>query len=115
MRCYLCDKKRHFKGNCLEKGKSTKGETNSGDASATTDEMGYDNTEALALSSSNCEGTKFLDSGRTFHMTPYKEVNSDIVHIKNNHSYNVTRAGSMRLCLDDGSTFIMKNMRHVPH
>lgn len=31
----------------------------------------------------------------------------------NNHLCNVTGVGSMRLCFNDGSTFVTKNVRYV--
>lgn len=82
--------------------------------------MGYDSAEALVISLSNWDGAWVLDSGCTFHIIPYKdwfvdykEVNGGIVHMRNNHPCNMIRVGLVKLRLNDGSTFIMKNMRHV--
>lgn len=57
LRHHLCNNKGHFKREYLEKGKSTKGDNSSRDASVVVDEIGYDRAEALSISSSSSNGT----------------------------------------------------------
>lgn len=84
------------------------------------DEIDYECSETLVVSSSKSDGTSILESRCTFHVTPYKkwfvdykDMNDGIVHIENNHLCNVMRVGSVRLCINDGSTFVINNVRHV--
>lgn len=83
MRCYLYNKKRHFKKDFQEKGKT-----------AMVNEMGYDSVESLAISSSN------YNDAWVFHMTPFhewfvdhKELNGGIIYMSNNHLCNVNGVG----------------------
>lgn len=110
-----------FQEDCPEKEKTTKGDISKEDASMMTNEMCYDSIEALAISSSNCDDAWVLDSGFTFQMTPYNEqfvdymeVNNGIIHLENDHLCNVIGVGLVRIRLNDDSTFVMNNVRHVP-
>lgn len=83
-------------------------------------EIGYDSIEALSVSSSNTDGTWIINLRCTFHMTPYrgslydyKDMNIGILHMKNNHTCNVTGVGSVRLHHNYSSTYLMKNVRYV--
>lgn len=62
-----------------------------------------------------------LDSGCTFHMTPYRHYFSEIsefeegkVIMGNNQECTVRGIGTVKLMLDDGSCKILKSVRYVP-
>ncbi|CAH9139773.1 unnamed protein product [Cuscuta epithymum] len=73
------------------------------------------------LSNSLCESDWLVDSGCTFHMTPfenlfsnYKKIENGYVSMANEKKCNVLGTGDVCLRFSSGSVFTLKDVRHVP-
>ena len=63
-----------------------------------------------------------MDSGASFHVTPHREwfTNYDAkrtsrVQLGNDYACEIMGVGDVKLKFQHGSTFILKNVRHVPN
>ena len=61
-----------------------------------------------------------VDSGASFHVTPHKEwfssyaVTNGSVKLGDSHQLAICGIGDIKLCMRNGTEFILKNVRHVP-
>ena len=62
-----------------------------------------------------------LDSGCTYHMSPFQEwffefqeVNGEVVYMGNDHPCKIAGIGSIKLLDHDGTTRILRDVRYVP-
>lgn len=82
---------------------------------------GYDSADMLSISNIDPKDEWILDSGCTYHMTPwrdyfldYKESTGSKVLMGNNMTCDVAGFGSIRFKLSDGSFKVLTGVRHIP-
>lgn len=85
------------------------------------EEKGYESTDVLIASEVNERGKWVLDYGCSFHMCPfinhftkYFECDGGKVMMGNNVMCKVVGIGNINLKLHDGSTYELKQVKHVP-
>lgn len=117
-KCFICCKDGHFKKNCHErKNKKNYNSEVKGDASTASE--GYDSCEVLVVSNADNnepwvatkiggEGEWVMDSGCSYHIFPGKDLFTNYKPCK------VTRIGTVRQKLVDGTMEKLTNVRHVP-
>lgn len=140
--CYYCGKKGHMKKQCFkwkkdkkegkeeaseQKGKSTVKieELNSvTQGNASDDDVLFSSSldvHTLLAGDTSDMKSWIIDSGASFHVTPYRECfakycggRQGVVYLGNNYACEIAGVGDVLLMLSDGSRFMLKNVRHVP-
>ncbi|KAH9294173.1 hypothetical protein KI387_040625 [Taxus chinensis] len=117
MVCWNCGKAGHAKKDCwsLKSGKDqqegSKEENIAGDVLQ----------DALILSLDSKLESWVLDSGASFHATPHRQYFQDYVqgnfgqvYLGDDEPCNIVGKGSVHVKLQNGNTWVLKNVRHVP-
>ncbi|KAH9668238.1 hypothetical protein KPL70_021339 [Citrus sinensis] len=120
-KCFQCHKEGHLKRDCPERKFKPKDSVNrSGDA-AIVEEEGYESAGVYVATDCSQKGKWILDSGCTFHMTPFKDYFTEYhifdggrVMMGNNAMCRVIGIGTVKLRLQDGTLLMIKQVRHVP-
>lgn len=121
IKCNYCHKIGHYKSECYQlKRKNNKQPYKENKNSANLHE-GYESAEVLMITDKDNTDEWILDSGCTFHMTPYRHYFTEIsefeggrVIMGNNQHCSVRGIGTIKLRLADGSLKILKSVRFVP-
>jgi len=126
-KCFLCDKKGHFKKDCPSKSRFN--EWNKPNTDVVVAQEGYDSVEALVVSEEDSQKEWILDLGCPFHMYPnkgwfenYKQIDGGTVLLGNNRSCKVIGIGSLRTRMHNEIKREMYNeikreledVRHIP-
>ena len=117
-KCFLCDKKGHFKKDCPSKSRFN--EWNKPNTDVVVAQEGYDSVEALVVSEEDSQKEWILDLGCPFHMYPnkgwfenYKQIDGGTVLLGNNKSCKVIGIGSLRIKMHNGIERVLEDVRHV--
>lgn len=124
--CWICGKEDHFKKQCykwLDNNKDQKSVQDRGEASLAKDDakdlVGLLVAEANSVAADRDEWV--LDTGCSFHMTPRRDVFIDLqesscgrVRMANNIVSEVKGIGSVRFQNQDGTTFLLSEVRYMP-
>ncbi|KAL0534607.1 hypothetical protein IC582_028898 [Cucumis melo] len=128
-KCFLCHKG-YFKKNCpLNKSR----EVSTSEANVTdgykrllmgtydSSETGYESAEVLMVSYRDIQDAWIMDSGCTFHMTPYRDFLTNFqkgdggkVLLGGNVTCDVKGTGSVQIATHDGIVRILTNATYVP-
>ena len=135
--CHHCGKKGHFKRDCCtdkqEKGKEKAKEDKSKSSVKIEEINAVSEDEGDILLNSSLDAAHMvttddvilhdwiLDSGASFHVTPHREwfttydaKRTGRVRLGNDYACEIMGVGDVQLKFQHGSTFILKNVRHVP-
>lgn len=113
--CFICGKEGHWKRECPKK------KTNKPSSSAN---VATEPHQPLVLTASTQDQGKEwnMDSGCSFHLTPNKEILSDLkefnggkVIMANNSHSEVKGIGKIQIQKPDGFVVILKDVRYMPH
>ena len=79
------------------------------------------NPSLVIASDGNDVSDWIIDSGASFHVTPhrgwffaYYDSRKGFVRLDNNQSCEIVDIGDVQLWFQNGSSFLLKNVRHVP-
>ena len=115
--CYHCGKMGHLKKNCY---KFIREQKNEGSATVAAEKGSMCLSEALTVSSDHISREWILDSGCSFHMSPYRDWfvnfrNSDqgTVYMGNDNTCRIQGVGDITLKLHDGKVRILTDVRYV--
>lgn len=82
---------------------------------------GYENSDLLCVAELKNYQCWVLDSGCSFHMTPYRElfesfqeVTRGVVILENNKACKFLGIGTVELILDDGTMKTLQEFRYIP-
>ena len=127
--CWICGKEGHFKKQCykwLDRNKQNpQGNDRGGEAAMVRDDaqdlVGLIASEINLSQGSADQEEWVMDTGCSFHMTPRREVflsltkaDAGKVRMANNTSAEVKGVGSVRFENEDGTTFVLHEVRYMP-
>ncbi|CAH9141104.1 unnamed protein product [Cuscuta epithymum] len=117
--CYNCGNSSHFIKDCPHPKKSE--HANVVDDNNLHEEVFMICDSANSVLSSMTENEWLIDSGCTYHMTPFRSLfssyyscNDGFVSLADNKKCKIHGVGDVCLKFDNGTVFTMKNVRHVP-
>ena len=129
VRCYLCNKKGHYKRDCWrlkknaeDKGKAPESSNTQGCLAYTSDdgEVLYIEEVAVADDRGKFADVWFMDSAATWHMTPrrdwfhqYEPLSKGTVFMGNDHALKIVGIGTVKVKMYDGSIQTIQEVRHV--
>ena len=137
IKCFYCKKKGHMKKDChkwkIDKGKD-KEEKKSSTSSVKIEEVNTAEVDdgdifltselehaSLTTSDETVMSDWIIDSGASFHVTPhrgwftsYDASRKGSVRLGNDQSCEVVGVGDVQLQFQNGSSFTLRNVRHVP-
>jgi len=123
--CNYCKKKGHIKANCYKlknKQQAQQQDQIKKEQSAEASYVDTFETEVLTVSEGSCPRHQWLlDSGCSYHMTPYRDwfssydsIEGGVVLLGNNVSCKVFGIGSVKIKMHDGIIRTLTNVWHVP-
>ncbi|KAL2253784.1 UNVERIFIED_CONTAM: Retrovirus-related Pol polyprotein from transposon TNT 1-94 [Sesamum indicum] len=124
-RCYNCGIKGHYIKDCRKPRRENK-DRNYDDKDRTNNVTIESNGEVFTVYEVNSVNSFdmnewLIDSGCTFHMSPFKDIFSNLryehvgfVSMANEKKCEIKGLGDISLCFEEGYKMILKNVRYVP-